>query len=226
MIDIRAWTDAFSDALHQTFGDRVWFIGLQGSYARGEATDMSDIDPVVILDKLSASDIQAYRAMLDTLPHRELICGFLGGKSELLHWEPADLFQLYHDTHPIEGSLDLLIPLLGEGATDRAIRNGACNIYHGCVHNMLFDKSEEILRGLYKSAAFVLQAVHFQRTGVFVHSQKELCPLLDASDRVILDASITLRGGGTVDFDQMSAQLFLWAKDHIEKEEWLHMPCV
>ena len=94
------------------FGDRVWFVGLQDSYGRGEATETSDIDVVVILDALSAKDIEAYNQMLNTLPHRDLLCGFLSGKSELLNWEPSDLFQLYHDTTPILGSMDALIPLL------------------------------------------------------------------------------------------------------------------
>ena len=73
----------FLKALNETFEKRVWFVGLQGSYSRGEATKTSDIDVVVILDELSASDIQRYNATLDTLPHRELICGFLSGKEEL-----------------------------------------------------------------------------------------------------------------------------------------------
>ena len=77
MIDITTWMDGFLKALHKDFGDRVWFVGLQGSYGRGEATETSDIDLVVILDELSASDIQTYHDMLEALPHRDLICGFL-----------------------------------------------------------------------------------------------------------------------------------------------------
>ena len=92
MIHITAWIEQFLEKLDNTFGSRVWFAGLQGSYARGEATDTSDIDMVVILDELSPLDIQAYHAMLDTLPHRELICGFLSGKNDILNWEPSDLF--------------------------------------------------------------------------------------------------------------------------------------
>lgn len=80
MIDITTWMNAFLQKLNNTYGNRVWFVGLQGSFARGEATETSDIDAVVILDELSASDIQSYKTMLDTLPHRELICGFLSGK--------------------------------------------------------------------------------------------------------------------------------------------------
>ena len=162
MIDITAWIDGFSKALNDTFANRVWFVGLQGSYGRGEATDTSDIDVVVILDELSASDIGKYNAMLDTLPHRELTCGFLSGKDELLRWESTDLFQFYYDTTSIKGSLDELLTVIDKAAVDRAIKIGACNVYHGCVHNMLYEKSEDILRGLYKSASFVVQAIAFK----------------------------------------------------------------
>ena len=42
------------------------FVGLQGSYARGEATEASDIDVVVVLDELYFADLLKYRDMLDT----------------------------------------------------------------------------------------------------------------------------------------------------------------
>ena len=105
MIQISSWTDSFIQALDARFGSRVWFVGLQGSYSRGEATENSDIDMVVILDELTAADLKTYSDMLDTLEHRELICGFLAGKAQLLHWEPSDLFQFYYDTTPLKGSL-------------------------------------------------------------------------------------------------------------------------
>ena len=65
MIDIKNWMNTFLDAVNTTFSNRVWFVGLQGSYGRGEATETSDIDVVVILDELSAKDIQTYNDMLD-----------------------------------------------------------------------------------------------------------------------------------------------------------------
>ena len=67
MIDMTAWMKIFLQRLKETFKGRVWFVGLQGSYGRGEAIDTSDIDIVVILDELSAMDIQTYHAMLNTL---------------------------------------------------------------------------------------------------------------------------------------------------------------
>ena len=215
MIDINIWTDKFLLSLDEAFTDRVWFVGLQGSYGRGEATDKSDIDMVVILDKLSPSDIGTYNAMLDTLPHRELICGFISGKDEILNWEPSDLFQLYYDTTPIKGSLDEVLALLDESAIDRAIKIGACNIYHGCVHNMLYDKSEDMLRGLYKGASFTLQAIAFKQTGKYIRKQIDLLPVLSIEDKAICETFLKLKSGGMVEFDIMSEALFSWAKKHI-----------
>lgn len=59
------------EAVQVQFGPRVWFIGLQGSFGRGEATAESDLDVVLILDAVSAADLRAYSAMLDRLPERE-----------------------------------------------------------------------------------------------------------------------------------------------------------
>lgn len=56
MIDITSWMKNFLQALYETFANRIWFVGLQGSYGRGEATETSDIDVVVIFDELSVSD--------------------------------------------------------------------------------------------------------------------------------------------------------------------------
>ena len=83
MIDITVWMNQFLKSLNEIFANRVWFVGLQGSYGRGEATETSDIDIVVILDELSVMDIQTYNNMLDSMSHRELICGFLSGKKKL-----------------------------------------------------------------------------------------------------------------------------------------------
>ena len=219
MIDISPWMNKFLTALRETFADRVWFVGLQGSYGRGEATDASDIDMVVILDELSVADIEAYNRMLNTLPHRELICGFLSGKNDLLNWEPSDLFQFYYDTKAIQGSLDELLPLLGEASVMRAIKIGICNIYHSCVHNMLYEKSAEILRGLYKSAFFVVQAIVFQQTGHYFSRQKDLLSVVAPEEHQIVDTFLTLKDGGAIDFESMSEALFAWCK------RWINGGC-
>lgn len=216
MLNINLWLDNFINTLNHTFGDRIWFVGLQGSYARGEATDTSDIDTVVILDELSPDDIKTYNAMLDALPNRELICGFLSGKNELLNWEPSDLFQFYYDTKPIKGSLDQLLEHIDDLAVDRAVKTGACNIYHGCIHNMLYDKSEDILRGLYKSASFVIQAICFKQTGKYISRQKDLIDKVSYDEQKIVKTFIDLKNGCVIDFDEMSELLFSWSKKYIK----------
>jgi predicted nucleotidyltransferase len=219
MIDIEVWTRRLLHKADEAFGERLWFVGLQGSYARGEATETSDIDIVVILDDLSFSDIQKYNSILDGMPHRELACGFLSGKKELLNWEPSDLFQFYYDTVPLSGSLDELLDLLDVSVIDRAIKIGACNVYHGCIHNMLYEKNDEILRGLYKSAAFVAQARAFKLTGRYIQKRDEL---LELSDGEIVKISSDLKNGGQVDFDEMSKKLFEWSKSLINEPEKLN----
>lgn len=217
MIEVKSWMDGFLKALDGTFPDRVWFVGLQGSYSRGEATETSDIDIVVILDELSAEDIRTYNAMLDMLPHRELICGFLSGKADIMNWDPADLFQFYHDTTPVRGSMEALEALIDADAVSRAIKTGACNIFHGCVHNMLYEKSDEIVKGLYKAASFVVQAVCYQQTGQYIRHQKQLREKVSGADRAVVDTFIHLKKGGEVRFDEMSETLFVWAKQKIQK---------
>ena len=215
MIDITAWMQNFLQTLNETFANRVWFVGLQGSYGRGEATETSDIDIVAILDELSVADIQTYNAMLNTMPHRELICGFLSGKKEIMKWEPSDLFQFCHDTTPIKGNLDEVLAVIDESAVNRAIKIGACNIYHGCVHNMLHEKSEDILHGLYKSASFVVQAIAFKQTGNYISHQKELLQVVSSDERDIVETFLNLKNGETVDFNLMSETLFAWSKKWI-----------
>ena len=106
-----------------------------------------------------------------------------------MNWEPSDLFQFCYDTTPIKGSLDEILSVVDESAVNRTIKIGVCNIYHGCVHNMLHEKSEEMLRGLYKSASFVIQAIVFKQTGNYIKQQQELQLLASQNERTIIDTN-------------------------------------
>lgn len=217
MIDITMWVEKFSISVQEAFPDRVWFIGLQGSYGREEATDSSDIDMVVILDKLSAEDIRRYDALINTLPNRELICGFLSGKDELMNWEASDLFQFYHDTRPVKGSLDDLLPQIEENDINRAIKSGVCNIYHACVHNLLYEKNENILKELYKSASFVVQAIWYKQSGEYVRHQQDLLDKVHDEEKTIISAFVHIKNGGKIDFELLSNTLFEWSKCWINR---------
>ena len=110
-----------------------------------------------------------------------------------------------------------MLPLIDDTAINRAIKIGVCNIFHGCVHNMLHEKSEDILRGLYKSASFVVQAIVFKQTGNYISGQKELLQNVSPDEQVIVDAFLGLKNGRVIDFQKMSETLFAWSKNWIEK---------
>lgn len=215
MIDLDIWIKNYLNAVDACFPERAWFVGLQGSYGRGEATEDSDIDMVVILDHVTEEDLIRYRRMLDTLPYRDRQCGFLSGREEIFSWDPADLFQLFFDTTPLRGSLEELRILLDDSAVERAIKMGCCNIYHGCVHNMLYGRSENVLMGLYKAASFVVQAICYRSTGVYVRRIPQLRKYLSTAEREIVDTFLELKRGGSVDLDEMSRRLFTWVGGRI-----------
>ncbi|AGL00768.1 nucleotidyltransferase domain-containing protein [Desulfoscipio gibsoniae] len=212
--NINTWMKGYLDGLKALFGSRLLFAGLQGSYGRDEATAGSDIDAVVILDQVTPGDLKAYGAMLDTLFYREKVCGFISGRQELLNWERSDLFQFYHDTTPVFGSIDFLLPQINQEDIHRAIRIGACNIYHLCGHNMVHEKDAEILKNLYKSAAFTVQAVYYDQTGAYIKQKAELIPLLHPQEREILQTVINLKqqpNMAQTEFERLSDLLFNWA---------------
>ena len=215
MIQIDNWLQAYLTAVEAAFQNRIWFVGIQGSYARGEATENSDIDVVLILDVLTPEDIMTYRILLDRLPHREFVCGFFSGREELLSWDSTDLFQFYYDTLPIRGSLDSIVPLLDKDAVRHAVKIGAGNIYHGCVHNLLHSQDSVTLRNLYKTALFTLRAVVFLRTSRYCYHLDELKPRLSNQEQQILEIAISLKNYGSVHFSEMSEVLFLWAQSII-----------
>ncbi|MBQ6579528.1 MAG: nucleotidyltransferase domain-containing protein, partial [Oscillospiraceae bacterium] len=111
--------------------------------------------------------------------------------------------------------LDELLEKIDSLAVEKAIKSGACNIFHGCVHNMLYEKDEEILKALYKSASFVIQAICFKETGKYVTGQKDLLEAVSENEKMIVETFLHLKSGGTVDLDKMSEVLFEWSKKHI-----------
>ena len=80
---------------------------------------------------------------------------------------------------------------------------------------MLHEKSEAVLRGLYKSASFVVQAIAFRQTGKYVKQQKELLLVTCPDEQVIVNTFLKLQNGGEIDFSAMSDALLAFAKKWI-----------
>jgi len=71
------------------------------------------------------------------------------------------------------------------------------------------------LRGLYKSASFIVQAIAFKQMGKYISHQKDLLQVVSSDERTIVETFIHLKNGGTIDFNLMSETLFVWSKKWI-----------
>lgn len=217
MQDIQKWMAGYTKRMQETFENRIIFIGLQGSYARGEAKENSDIDVVLLLDHLTLEDLNKYRTAVADLPERTLLCGFIAGKEELAAWDPADLFQFCHDTVPYWGDLTFLQSRIREEDIRRAVHRGGCDIYHACCHNYLHENSAEVLRSCFKSAFFILQAKHHLETGIYLSRKADLLPCLSGRDRAVL--ATLLNDYDNIKFSEYTELLLTWTSDLIRNSE-------
>ena len=63
-MDIDAWMNNLIEQLMIEFKERLVLVGLQGSRARGEQREDSDIDIVVVIEDLNAHDLASYRSVV------------------------------------------------------------------------------------------------------------------------------------------------------------------
>ncbi|MBQ2681900.1 MAG: nucleotidyltransferase domain-containing protein [Eggerthellaceae bacterium] len=214
-MDAFDWTRDLAEKLKTEFGERAVFVGLQGSRARGEAHDGSDIDVVVLLDEMKVDDLVRYRSLVESMPNSELACGFVGSADVLALWPRHELFQFYNDTVPIYGELPKVSPFTRDDAM-QAARIGASEIYHAACHSIVFDgeAAPGIVKSLLKNAFFVLQALQYARRGVYPRSKAELSKLLDGDDLLVLetgeswDACYPSDGGRLI---ELSGLLVRWS---------------
>ena len=187
MLDAKVYLQDLISALRNAFGERLVYVGLQGSYLRGEATESSDIDPMVVIDGLTCKDLDTYRNIIKQLPQPELSCGFLCGKSELAHWNALEMSHLLHTTRDEYGVLADLVPAYDERDIRSFIQMSIGNLYHGLCHSYVHaDAFDAILPQLCKGVFFILQNLHHLRTGVFCATKKELYAQLGDADRAVM----------------------------------------
>ncbi len=192
MIQKDRWMDEITDKLKQEFGMRLLFAGLQGSYRRGEATEASDFDVVVVLDELTIKDLKEYRRLLKTMPEHEKACGFICGREELQNWPKHELFQFSQDTDSYYGSLDPLLPAWDETDILRSLKISAANLYHAACHLYLFGNPSTRtadLKSLYKAVFFPLQLAEYLRTGRYCKTKGELLQRLQGEEKALLEKS-------------------------------------
>ena len=211
MVEIERWMAGLREKLTERFGPRLLFLGLQGSYGRGEANEDSDIDVVTVLDRVELSDLDAYRAIVRKMPEGEKACGFLCGAAELKSWPKYDLLAVARDTRDVYGTLAELLPSFGQGDVAEAAAIGASGLYHAAVHTYLYaDRGSwtGFLKEAHKGAFFTLRALHELRTGENVRTKRELLALMDGDEREILAYSLSPEEGPLED---VFARLLRWS---------------
>ena len=188
--DISVWMKSLIQKLSDAYGRRIVFIGLQGSYARGEATEQSDIDVVFILDELTLNDLATYKDVLRKMPCCEKACGFICGRQELLAWAKSDLFQLVCDTSPYFGDLNNLVGPIDRCYLIEAVKLGTGNLYHEVCHRFVFGgkltEQVEALKSAYKTVFFILRTCVFIETGQYVRQRGALEEYVSNADKHML----------------------------------------
>ena len=204
------------------FRERLLYMGLQGSWLRGEAHENSDIDIMVILDGFSVQDMDIYRGILEKTGFYEKSCGFICGKEEMKRWNPLEVCQLCHTTKDLLGVLTDFLPHATRNDEINYVKLSLGNLYHELCHRYIHadrDKNAARFRGTCKNVFYLIQNLHFLESGCFILSKKELKEAVAQEDRLILELDELPDG---YDFDQAFSSLFVWCQKafaRIEKHE-------
>ena len=216
MYNPQGYLNSLTEALQAAFGKRLIYVGLQGSYLRGEATETSDIDPMVVIEDLSHKDLDTYRAIISQLPDPENSCGFLCGRMELACWNPLEISHLLHTTRDFYGVLAPLVPAYDERDIRSFIQLSIGNLYHELCHRYVHGSTEKNYRNLpftCKGVFFILQNLHYLRTGVFCTTKKELSAQLAGADFAVMNLCVTLPQADSYDFANAFEMLLGWCQE-------------
>ncbi len=215
VFDIDKWLDLVIVELQKAFKDNLLFVGLQGSYNRGEATSESDIDLVVILNNMSFDDLKIYRSIINEMPNRNKACGFISGKNEIQKWSKSDMFQFFYDTKSIYGKLEDIIQPPSVEDIKTFIKTSSENLYHSTVHSFLYSNNYiQALQNLYKMTFFILQAKYFVETNNYIPTKKQLLEYLCGEGKEILDICINRKSINS-DIENLYKKLIKWCLANI-----------
>ena len=195
---VRDYVKTLTGALKAEFGDRLLYVGLQGSCMRGEAGENSDIDIMAVLDSLSPADMDAYRRVVKSLEYADRSCGFLCGRKDLLEWNRCEICHLVRTTKDCFGRLAGLVPEYTKEDVLEYIRIMTGNLYHALCHSRVHGKEaawENMLQDACKQAFFILQNKRYVESGTFAVSKAELLELLSGTDARVLEQAMGGKSG-------------------------------
>ena len=219
MLDAIACMNELVPQLRAAFGARLVYLGLQGSYARGEADERSVLDVMCVLEGLSADDLDAYRQIIQGLPWAEKACGFICGREELAAWNPLEIACLLRSTQDWVGSLKALVPESTREDLRRYGQLSVGNLYHELCHRRIYRgaaRSVEALPGCGKMALYILQALAQLEMGSFPRTMAELTTLPSALDAQVAARVLELRRGDAP-HEQDFSLLLDWCRQALER---------
>lgn len=208
MVDIDAYVNSVTGECVRAFGKRLAYIGLQGSYMRGEAHSGSDIDIMVVIGDMTVADLDAYRAITERVGHFDLSCGFICGTAELARWNALEICNLLHTTKDIYGTLKPLVPQYTRADAVNYLRLSVGNVYHALCHGYVHAENQKDaarLSELYKGLFFIIQNLHYLESGEFIVSKKALISKVGDTDA----EALALPESG-VNFDTAFDKLYKW----------------
>lgn len=216
MLLIESYIEELRKLLQSMFGERLVYLGLQGSYLRNEQNENSDIDIMAVIDHITVQDLERYKNALMRIGYYEKSCGFICGKDELAQWNPLESCHLLHATKDIYGTLSEYLPKYTLEDEKNFIRLSVGNLYHELGHRYIHanrEKNREKLPASYKAVFFILQNLVFVKTGNFYATKAELLDHLEGQDKEVLAMSLNLADSPEVDFDYAFNLLFSWCQN-------------
>ena len=194
------------------FGERLLYVGLQGSWLRGEAHENSDIDVMVILDRFSVRDMDTYRGILKEIGSYEKSCGFICGKDEMKRWSPLEVCQLRQTTKDLVGNLTDYLPPATREDEINYVKLSLGNLYHELCHRYIHEDREKNaakLRSTCKGVFFLIQNMHFLESSHFILTKTGLKEAVSSEDRRVLELEEL---PDVYDFDQAFSFLLTWCQ--------------
>lgn len=220
MFRIDEYIDKLINLLKDAFGERLMYIGLQGSYLRNEETKNSDIDIMAVIDNLSVEDLKTYQKALVSAGSFDKSCGFICGKADLEHWNPLEICHLLNTTKDYYGELKKLVPAYSMEDERNYVKLSLNNLFHEICHRYIHadrEYNELKLPETSKSVFFIMQHLYYLNSGNFIPTKRELLACVQDEDKNVLELSISLQNNIDYDFDEAFSILFHWCQSTLSR---------
>lgn len=107
----------------------------------------------------------------------------------LLAWPKFEIFQLSQDTVTYYGDLKPLLPEVSRKDIEDSVKISTSAIYHYAANSYISGDEQtraDGLKPLYKPFFFMMQVIHYLRSGEFIKTKKELTAKLTGDEAEML----------------------------------------